>query len=350
MSLVRYAELMPKVETFLQLEGAFARDTLIHVAEQNDVPFTLKHYKQWVAQVDKPDYNRLDDLIQTTAQWVQTPDDLARLVYELGVALAKQNVRYAEVGVSPALYVENGFTFEQFLGAINDGRSRAERAWKVGMRWILNIRRTQVRTSEDVLRWASSTAAKRGGVVGIGVAGREIGPEEEIIERTFRTAQKKGIGRVPQIETLSSYDEANHVMEAFAPDRLLVGSMLAEVPEAVRVLSDANVPVSVCMPRAVHFNQIASISAFPLRPMYDDGLALSLSSGLANLYHTSLNAEYRLAAEVHGFSAGELENLTLNAIRGTLLPDDEKEAMITEFKQQQDSLRAELGISKDTSI
>jgi adenosine deaminase len=347
MSLVRYIELMPKVETFLQLEGAFARNSLLHIAEQNDIPFTLKHYKQWTALVDKPDYNRLDDLIQTTAQWIQTPDDLARLVYELGVALAKQNIRYAEVGVSPALYVEQGFTFEQFLNAINDGRSRAERAWKVGMRWVLNIRRTQVRTSEDVLRWVSSAAAKRGGVVGLGVAGREIGPEEDIVERTFRTAQKKGIGRAPQIETLSSAEEAAQVIDVFGPDRLLVGTKLAQAPEAMRLLADAQIPVSVCMPRAVHLNQIANISAFPLRKMYDDGLAVSLSSGLANLYHTSLNAEYKAAAEIHDFSAREIESMVLNGVRGTLLPDDEKATMTADFKRQFAQIRAELGIADD---
>ena len=303
-----------------------------------------------MALLEKPDFNRLDDLIQTTAQWIQTPDDLTRLVYELGVALAKQNIHYAEIGVSPALYVEHGFTFEQFLNAINDGRSRAERAWKVQMRWVLNIRRTQVRTAEDVLRWVSSAAAKRGGVVGMGVAGREIGPEEEIIERTFRTAHKKGIGRAPQIETLSSVEEANQVLEAFSPDRILVGTMLADAPDAMQVLSDAQVPVSVCVPRAVHFNQIADVAAFPLRKMYDDGLAVSLSSGLANLYHTSLNAEYTSAARIHGFSAGEIEAMVLNGVRGTLLPDDEKEALTAEFKRQFEQIRGELGITTDTTL
>src|SRR5215813_9274097 len=101
MSIESFIRAMPKIELDLQFEGALQRDTLLTIAEENDIPSSLKHFDQWVALLDRPDYAHLDQLMLTVSQWIQQPEDLTRLVYDLGVSLAKQNIRYAEVALNP---------------------------------------------------------------------------------------------------------------------------------------------------------------------------------------------------------------------------------------------------------
>lgn len=139
MSTESFIRAMPKVELNLHLEGSVRKDTLLTIAEQNDIPEEVKHFSQWATLLDNPDYARLDEMITTITGWLRQTDDLTRIVYELGVSLAKQNVRYAEVHVNPLPYLPLGMTFEQFLSAINDGRSRVERGWGVRLAWIITV-------------------------------------------------------------------------------------------------------------------------------------------------------------------------------------------------------------------
>jgi len=201
MSLETFIRNMPKVELDLLLEGSIRSDALQIIAEQNDIPFTFRQFKQWMDVFNHPDFQKMDPLLQTVdfqkmdpllqtvANWLQQPEDLSRIVYELGVSLAKQNIHYAEIGFIPTLYTN--MTFEQILAAINDGRSRVERGWNVRLAWILQLPRNQIRRVDEVVRWATS---RMNGIVGIGLIGRDDLPPVEDFERPFQNARKKGVG------------------------------------------------------------------------------------------------------------------------------------------------------------
>jgi adenosine deaminase len=103
MSIESFVRAMPKAELHVHLEGAWNKDTLLMIADENDARANLKHFDTWVKLLDTPDYNRIDQITRTVSQWLQYGEDLTRIVYDLGVALSKQNVRYAEVSVTPAL-------------------------------------------------------------------------------------------------------------------------------------------------------------------------------------------------------------------------------------------------------
>src|SRR5436190_19634242 len=121
MSTASFVAALPKVELNVQLEGAIQLHTLKNLAEQNDVPETLKRYSQWVGLIETPDYARIYEIARMQASWLKHPDDLTRVVYDLGTALSKQNVRYAEVSVNPALFPDMNGSYDDFLTAINDG-------------------------------------------------------------------------------------------------------------------------------------------------------------------------------------------------------------------------------------
>jgi adenosine deaminase len=50
------------------------------------------------------------------------------------------------------------------------------------------------------------------------------------------------------------------------------------------------------------------------------------------MFNTTLTDEYRALAAVHGFTADELKDLSLNAVRAAFLPTAEKQAMLDAFE------------------
>jgi adenosine deaminase len=341
MSTESFIQAMPKVELSLHLEGAMRKETLLTIAEQNDIPEEVKHFSQWVTVLDHPDYPRLDEMIRTISGWLRQSDDITRVVYELGVSLAKQNVRYAEVHVNPLLYMQHGMTFEQFLSAINDGRSRVERGWHVRLAWILTVPRDDPRRADDILRWATGAAARKGGVVAIGLSGRENAQPAAQFERPFKTAQKKEFPRVAEAGTLLGAEGILDVINQLEPERLVDGWGTVDAPDVIQLLNEKHIALDVCIARALCTGLVETYAKYPLRDLYDDGITLTINSGMPAFFKTTLTDEYLAVIEHADFSLEELEELALNAVQVSFQTNEEKEAMLAEFKADYERLRTE---------
>lgn len=348
MSIESFIGAMPKVEIGLRLEGAIHTDTLKLIAEQNDVPYQFKHYAQWVRQFEQPDFGKLDELFATVSQWLQQPEDLSRVVYELGVSLAKQNVRYAEIGINPLLYIGNHMTFEQLLSAVNDGRSRVERGWNVQLNWILNISRDQHQKAEDIVRWATSSAARKGGVVGLGVVGNDNVPSANLFERSLHTAQKKDTPCL--VEMFKLADTIEDVLETVTPTRLVIGPQPLDDESGIKLLVDKSVPVQACIAYAIRTGQVSQYSNYPLRQLYDDGLLLTVGTIMPSLLGTNLTQEYLEMTKQGGFSVGEVFEFNLNAVKMSFASDDVKASLLAEFDSVLAELTEEHSVNKDSVL
>jgi adenosine deaminase len=342
MSLESFIRAMPKVELHVHLEGAIQRDTLLMIAEQNNIAATMKprQYRDWLALLEKPEYHRLDEIAHTLAGWLLYPEDWTRVVYDLGLSLARQNVRYAEVCISPAIYTDNGTSFETFLEAINDGRDRVERAWKVRLNWILTIPRDRPRKSDDIARWTMSAAARKGNVIGLGLSGREDAEPVNQFTKAFTAVEKKGLGRICHAHTFSHTEPLADIVHTLNPQRISDSWGIAEDTATLSLLVEKQLPLVVSPMREVCLGRIPDVSAYPLRPLFD-GAPLVLASGMPELYRTQLNDAYLAAANKHGLDVTEIERLALNSVRYSFLPEDDKQAMLDSFANEFQKLREE---------
>lgn len=341
MSVESFIRAMPKVELHIHLEGAIQKERLLIIAEQNEIAEEIKHFNHWVALLDQPDFSRLHEIIHTTMQWLRHPDDLTHVTYELGVSLARQNIRYAEVSINPTHFTETGWTFEQFLSALNDGRNRAERGWGVQMRWILTIGRDQPRHADEIVRWASSSAGQHGGVIGIDLGGPEGAQPIGQFERAFRTAAKKTIHHSVHAGERGGAQDVLETLQQLIPTRLMDGWGSAHSPEIRQFLVDNQIPVNLCLKRPVCFGQIGSYSDYPLRALVDDGVAVILASDMPLYYRTTLNDEYLAAVQSCDLGIDELQEIALNAVNASRLSPEEKAIMFESFAQDYKTLAAE---------
>jgi aminodeoxyfutalosine deaminase len=341
MSVESYVRAMPKVELHIHLEGAMQKNTLLLIAEQNEISENLKHFDEWIRLLDNPDFSRLDEIVTTVSSWLQQPEDITRIVYDLGVKLKEQNILYAEVSVNPALYTENGITFEQFLAAINDGRDRVERAWGVHIAWILTIPRDQPRKADDILRWATSASSRKGGVVALGLSGREDIQPIGQFERAFGAAEKKELPRAPHAGNVLGAEGILEVIHNLAPNRIYDGWGSADAPDVLKLLVEGHISLNVSLGQAVNLGWVSNYSKYPLRALYDDGVVLTIGADMPSFYKTTLTDEYLAVVEHCDFSVEELEELVLNAVRTSFMSDEDKEALLEKFTQEYTRLRAE---------
>jgi aminodeoxyfutalosine deaminase len=340
MSVREFIKAIPKVDLNIQLTGAMNKDTLLMVANQNGVPNELKHFDSWVELLDNPDYKRLDEIAEVTGKWVKYSEDIAHIVYDLGVMLSKQNIRYAEVAVAPSYFMDvEGMGIETLIEALNDGRDRALRGWNVDMSWIFCVPRDNPRSGDDVARWATGATARKGNVVALGLIGEEDVQPVGQFRRAFTTARKKDIHTIAHAGSTIGVGGIMPALEELEPNRLTDSWGLHEDEATLNTVVDADIPVVVSMTRALKLGLIDEISDYPLQQLHDSELKVILSSGMPALYQKNLNDEYIQAHEECGLGVDEIVELAKRAIQYSFMDADAKADLLATFDVEVEAAR-----------
>jgi len=335
MSVREFIKAIPKVELNVQLTGALNQETLLMIANQNGIPSEIKHYETWVELLEDPDSERLDEIAEFTGKWVKYPEDIARVVYDLGVSLSKQNIKYAEVSIAPSYFLDNDYMgIESFIEALNDGRDKAKRGWDVDMTWIFCIPRDNPRVGDDVARWATGATAKRGNVVALGLIGQEDAQPVGQFRRAFTTARKKDLYTVAHAGSTIGVEGIPPALEELEPHRLTDSWGLHDDKDVRDELVATGLPVVVSMNRVKKLGAIDSVADYPLQTLFDDEVNVMLSSGMPSLYQSTLIDEYVMAHEDCGLEIDEVVELARRSIQFSFMDTDTKAEMLATFNSE----------------
>ncbi|MBP6298119.1 MAG: hypothetical protein KA401_02135 [Anaerolineae bacterium] len=341
MSIESYIRAMPKIELGLQFEGAVPTATWTNLAEMNEIPLRTRQAIPIVKALDTPEMGKIEELYTAISQWVRDPEDLTRLVYDVGVQLAKQNVKYAELGITPTRYLGSEVPFESLMEALSDGRDRAKRGWGIEMAWVFNIPRDEARRADEIVRSANSPAGRKHGVVAIGLSGNEAGQQLVNYERAFSGAERKGIARVARVGDHTGANGINEVLEGLLVTRMITAWPVGGVPELISKIVEKDVTVDVALSQSVDMGFVPSIADYPLKPLFDTGVKVTLTANTPARAGKSTTEQYLSAATAAGLGANELDALVINALNASGLDDDQKSALSGEIRAQVAKLRAE---------
>ncbi len=323
---------LPKVELNLQLTGALRKESLLLIANQNGIPAQSEDFAYWVDMLDEPDPQRIDEIARVAGGWIIYPEDIALVIYDIGVALSKLNIRYAEVSVVPSDFIGSArMNFDTFIDALNDGRDRALRAWNVELSWIFCIPRDNPRAADDVARWASRSAGTRGNVVAMGLVGPEDAQPVGQFRRAFAMAQKKELHTAVSAGDSSGADGIREALEALQPKRLVNCWRVADDDALLGEVADESLPLVNSIKRALAFGEVEPLSDIPVKRLLDHNAALVLSCDKPSLYRSTLLDEYESAHSAHGIAPEALIQMARRSIELSYLEPERKETMLRNF-------------------
>lgn len=340
MSIESYLRAIPKFELGLQFEGIVPQKSFLMIADHNDKT-SEKGFAGVKRLLAEPDYAQLNNLTDVLSTWVLYPDDLTRLAYDVGVALSKHNVKYAEISLNPLQYTQSNMSFEKFIEALADGADRAKRGWGVSLNWVMNIPRSDPRRSDEISRWALSATGRKNNVVALGLGGREDSADAVQFERPFRNVEKKDLARVVQAGDQSGVNGIAETLQYMNPNRIVGGWGATESDELLKQISARGIPLAICPTRELKLNRIASIEEYPLRRLLDAKVPVVFTGLLPEFYKTSIADELINAVNANLIRLDEADEIVLNGVRYSLLPDDEKRETLKTFQSEMNALRAE---------
>jgi adenosine deaminase len=345
-SLDDFIAAMPKVELHVHLEGSIRPATLLELAQRNGVALPATNREEMAEFYHFRDFDHFIQVYITISRCLKTVADFSLIAYEFGADMARQNIRYAELTFTPHTNVRNtGLPFDEILAGLNDGRDRARADFGIDLAWVLDIVRDNPESRHDVACWAAGAVDR--GVIGFGLGGTERGHPPEWFVDAFDLAREAGLHSLPHAGEVCGPESIWGALHALKAERLGHGVRSIEDPDLVAYLREHQVPLEICPTSNLCLGTYDTYERHPIRRLWDQGVYVTVNSDDPPMFNTDLVAEYQALARHLGFDAGELEQLSLNALRASYLPAGRKAEMEQAFLDEFPALRRDYLVRKE---
>jgi aminodeoxyfutalosine deaminase len=321
---------MPKAELHVHLVGSASVDTVLHLARKHPglgVPTNrsdLERFYQF------RDFARFIDVYMAVTGLVRTADDVEALTFGVAGELAAQQVRYAELTVTPEAHLLVGIEPDGLAAALDSARKRARDLLGIELAWIFDIPgELGLAAGERTISWVEEFAPP--GTVGFGLAGPEIGVSRAQFAEVFARARALGLASVPHAGETTGPETVWESIRSLGAQRIGHGIAAARDPELMAYLVDRDIALEVCPTSNVCTRAVPDLASHPLPDLIRAGVTVTLNSDDPGMFSTSLNQEYLLAHATFGLSLDELTELVRAAVRVSYCSDDLRRRLIAEI-------------------
>jgi len=279
------------------------------------------------------DFEHFIEVYLSVVDLITEPEDVRLLTYEVARDLARQQVRYAEVTVSPWSHTSRGIPAPAVCEAIEDARVAAERDLGIVLRWCFDI------PGESGVPAADATLAialeqRPEGLVSFGLGGPEVGVPRPQFGPHFDAARAAGLRSVPHAGETTGPGTVWDALEHLGAERIGHGISAVHDPDLVAHLVEHGIPLEVCPTSNVRTGAVASLDEHPLPRLVAAGVTVSINSDDPPMFGTTLNDEYAVAADLLELDAAGVADLAIAAVDASFMSSSDRTRLRAEIADQ----------------
>ncbi|WP_175411245.1 adenosine deaminase [Streptomyces sp. TRM64462] len=274
------------------------------------------------------DFAHFIEVYLSVVDLVRTPEDVRLLTYEVARDMARQNIRYAELTVTPYSSTRRGIDEKAFMEAIEDARTAAETELGVVLRWCFDIPgEAGLAAAEETARLAVDL--RPDGLVSFGLGGPEIGVPRPQFKPYFDRARAAGLRSVPHAGETTGPQTVWDALNELGAERIGHGTSAVQDPALLAHLAEHRIALEVCPTSNLATRAVTDLEQHPIKEMVAAGVLVTVNSDDPPMFGTDLNNEYAVAARLLGLDERGVAALAKNAVDASFL-DPAGKARITQ--------------------
>ncbi|MFM9443521.1 adenosine deaminase [Streptomyces acidiscabies] len=284
------------------------------------------------------DFAHFVEVYLSVVDVIRTPEDVRLLTYEVARELARQQVRYAELTITPFSSTRRGIDAKAFMDAIEDARKAAEKELGTVLRWCFDIPgEAGLESAEETVRLATDDRLRPEGLVSFGLGGPEIGVPRPQFKPYFDRAIAAGLRSVPHAGETTGPGTVWDALTYLRAERIGHGTSSAQDEKLLTHLAAERIPLEVCPTSNIATRAVASLDEHPIKEFVRAGVLVTINSDDPPMFSTDLNNEYAVAARLLDLDARGVADLAKNAVEVSFLDEAGK----TRIKDEIDTYTAE---------
>lgn len=327
-----YIHALPKVELHVHLVGSAGVDTVLALAARHPEAGVPTDRDELAAFYTFRDFDHFLKVYWAVQSMLRDRHDIDVLVTGLAAELARQNVRYAEVTVTPYNHLLDGMPGDELLAGLASGRASARTDHGVELAWVFDIPGEKgVVAGRETLTFA--LRERPDGLVGFGLGGPEVGVGRAQFAPFFTAAREAGLHSVPHAGETSGPATVWSAVHDLGAERIGHGTSAAADPALLAHLAEHEIALEVCPTSNVRTQQVVSIEAHPVRRMLDHGVSVTLATDDPPMFGATLEGEYLAVATTLGLRREEVAAIAANGVRASFLAEERKAVLLAEIYQ-----------------
>jgi aminodeoxyfutalosine deaminase len=261
---------------------------------------------------------------------IKTAEDVRLITYEVAADMASQNIRYAELTVTPYISITDELPAEAFLEAIEDARQAASRDHGLELQWIFDI------PADFGLPAAELTASvaldhEVPGLVGFGLGGSERGFPRSMFRDQFDRARAAGLHSVPHAGETTGPDSVWDALISLGAERIEHGTAAACDQRLLEHLVKHKIALDICLTSSVALRVVPDLDQYPIGELVAAGVTLTINTDDPPMVGTDLNNEYTIATRMLDLDTNGVIGLALAAVDASFASPQTKAALRTEI-------------------
>jgi adenosine deaminase len=327
----------PKVLLHDHLDGGLRPSTVVELAR--DIGYgklpsqDVDEVAVWLQRgAHRGHLNLYLDAFQHTVAVMQTREALTRIAAECAEDLAADGVVYAEVRFAPELHVAGGLTLDEVVDAVLAGFRQGSTGRGITVYGLLTAMRTAARSleiAELAVRWRDA------GVVGFDIAGAEAGwppsrhldafqyVARENFHITIHAGEGFGLPSIWEALQWCGAERLGHGVR-IVDDIKITPEGTAELGRLAAYVRDRRIPLEMCPTSNVQTGAAPSIEEHPLRLLRQLSFRVTVNTDNRLMSGVTLSSEFHRVAGVFGYGWGDIEWLTINAMKSAFAHFDER--------------------------
>jgi aminodeoxyfutalosine deaminase len=276
------------------------------------------------------DFGHFIEVYLAVVDLLRQPEDIRLLTYEVAADMAAQNIRYAELTLTPWTSVQAGVPIEAYVEAVEDARVAAERDHGVRLRWIYDIPgESGLPSAVDTLGFVLDHAPDT--LIGFGLGGPEVGVDRPQFKDVFDQARAAGLHSVPHAGETTGPQTVWDAIRELGAERIGHGTSSVQDPALVEYLVEHAIPLEVCPTSNIATRAVDVLENHPIKQLYDAGVVVTVNSDDPPMFGTTLNREYEIAAALLDLDERGIAELAKTAVYASFMPEQDKAELATEI-------------------
>ncbi|MFD6906298.1 adenosine deaminase [Streptomyces sp. NPDC060077] len=266
------------------------------------------------------DFAHFIEVYLSVVDLVRTPEDVRLLTFEVARELARQQVRYAELTITPFSSTRRGIDERGFMDAIEDARKAAETEFGTVLRWCFDIPgEAGLESAEETVRMATDDRLRPEGLVSFGLGGPEIGVPRPQFKPYFDRAVAAGLRSVPHAGETTGPETVWDALHELGAERIGHGTSSAGDPGLLQYLAERRIPLEVCPTSNIATRAVTTLDEHPLKEFVRAGVLVTVGSDDPPMFGTDLNNEFAVAARLLDLDERGVAGLARNGVEASFL-------------------------------